>query len=56
MQERAPRWRPLGAEQVKLTRLESGRTANEEATLWRWDTAITPQLLTLDVVSPRRYR
>ena len=39
-------------EQVKLTRLESGRTATEEVTLWRWDTAITPQLLTLDVVEP----
>ena len=39
-------------EQVKLTRLESGRTATEETTLWRWDTAITPQLLTLDVVEP----
>ena len=39
-------------EQVKLTRLESDRTATEEATLWRWDTAITPQLLTLDVVEP----
>ena len=32
-------------EQVKLTRLESGRTATEEVTLRRWDTAITPQLL-----------
>ena len=39
-------------EQVKLTRLESDRTATEETTLWRWDTAITPQLLTLDVVEP----
>jgi len=39
-------------EQVKLTRLDSDRTATEETILWRWDTAITPQLLTLDVVEP----
>lgn len=39
-------------EQVKLTRLEPSGTVVEEETLRRWDTAITPQLLTLDVVDP----
>ncbi|MDG2459730.1 MAG: LPS export ABC transporter permease LptG [Luminiphilus sp.] len=39
-------------EQVSLTRLGELGTTVEEATLWRWDTAITPQLLTLDVVEP----
>jgi lipopolysaccharide export system permease protein len=39
-------------EQVKLTRVGPGATVTEEPTLWRWDTAITPQLLTLDVVEP----
>ena len=39
-------------EQVKLTRLQPEGTVTEEPTLWRWDTAITPQLLTLDVVEP----
>ena len=39
-------------EQVNLTSLQAGTTSVEEVTLWRWDTAITPQLLTLDVVEP----
>ena len=39
-------------EQVRQTRVEGDSTAVQEATLWRWDTAITPQLLTLDVVAP----
>ncbi len=39
-------------EQVESTRLVEGRTEIESLTLRRWDTAITPQLLTLDVVAP----
>jgi lipopolysaccharide export system permease protein len=39
-------------EQVNLTSLQAGETSVNEVTLWRWDTAITPQLLTLDVVEP----
>ena len=39
-------------ERVKLTRLEPNGTVVLEETLRRWDTAITPQLLTLDVVDP----
>ena len=39
-------------ERVKLTRLEPDGTVVLEETLRRWDTAITPQLLTLDVVDP----
>jgi len=39
-------------EQVRSTHLEEGGTAVQSDTLWRWDTAITPQLLTLDVVEP----
>ena len=39
-------------ERVKLTRLEPNCTVVLEETLRRWDTAITPQLLTLDVVDP----
>ena len=39
-------------EQVKLTQLDTEQTRVEETTLRRWDTAITPQLLTLDVVAP----
>ena len=34
----------------KLTQLDTEQTRVEETTLRRWDTAITPQLLTLDVV------
>jgi lipopolysaccharide export system permease protein len=39
-------------EQVRSTHLEAGGTTAQRDTLWRWDTAITPQLLTLDVVEP----
>ncbi len=39
-------------EQVKMTTLEKQGTVVKEETLWRWDTPITPQLLTLDVVEP----
>ena len=39
-------------EQVQATRLVGDRTDVERLTLRRWDTAITPQLLTLDVVAP----
>ena len=39
-------------EQVQLTQLDAEQTRVEETTLRRWDTAITPQLLTLDVVAP----
>ncbi|MDG1215624.1 MAG: LPS export ABC transporter permease LptG [Luminiphilus sp.] len=39
-------------EQVRSTHVQEGGTAIQRDTLWRWDTAITPQLLTLDVVEP----
>lgn len=39
-------------EQVHATYLEEEGTSVREETLWRWDTAITPELLTLDVVEP----
>jgi lipopolysaccharide export system permease protein len=39
-------------EQVRSTHVQEGGTAIQRDTLWRWDTAITPQLLTLDVVDP----
>jgi lipopolysaccharide export system permease protein len=39
-------------EQVSSTHLEDGSTSVQEETLWRWDTDITPDLLTLDVVEP----
>ncbi len=39
-------------EQVQATYLEEEGTSVREETLWRWDTAITPELLTLDVVEP----
>ncbi|MEL0007702.1 MAG: LPS export ABC transporter permease LptG [Luminiphilus sp.] len=39
-------------EQVSSTHLEDGSTSVQQETLWRWDTDITPDLLTLDVVEP----
>ena len=39
-------------EQVSSTHLEDGATSVQQETLWRWDTDITPDLLTLDVVEP----
>jgi len=39
-------------ERVELTRHAPEGTSVQDATLWRWDTAITPELLTLDVVEP----
>ena len=39
-------------EQVRMTKVQDGYTSISEETLWRWDTAISPELLTLDVVAP----
>ena len=42
-------------EDVDITTVDDSKVSRSSATTWRWDSSITPNLLTLDTVQPKAF-